>query len=93
VGFPDPLSGTLNMSRRTLSRKLKQDGVTYQELLDDARKEAAEWCLLRTRMPIEAIAERLGYVDASNFSRTFRRWFRKPPGKFRKDRRKTKGRS
>jgi AraC-like DNA-binding protein len=76
----------LNMSRRTLSRKLKQEGVTYQRLLDDVRKEVAEWCLLRTRMPIEAIAERLGYVDASNFSRTCRRWFRKPPGKFRKTR-------
>ena len=76
----------LNVSRRTLSRKLKQEGVTYQRLLDEVRKEVAEWCLLRTRMPIEAIAERLGYVDASNFSRTCRRWFRKPPGKFRKTR-------
>jgi AraC-like DNA-binding protein len=77
----------LNMSPRTLLRKLKQEGVGYQRLLDDARKEVAEWYLLRTRMPIEAIAERLGYVDASNFSRTFRRLFGKPPGKFRNDRR------
>jgi AraC-like DNA-binding protein len=77
----------LNMSPRTLSRQLKQEGVTYQTFLDDARKEVAEWCLLRTRVPIEAIGERLGYIDVSNFSRTFRRWF----GKFRKDRRKTKG--
>ena len=78
----------LNMSPRTLLRKVKQEGVTYQRLLDDARKEVAVWYLLRTRMPIEAIAERLGYVDASNFSRAFRRWFSKPPGKFRNDRRK-----
>jgi AraC-like DNA-binding protein len=77
----------LNMSPRTLLRKLKQEGVSYQRLLDEARKEVAEWYLLRTRMPIETIAERLGYVDASNFSRTFRRWFGKPPGKFRNDRR------
>jgi AraC-like DNA-binding protein len=32
-----------NMSPRTLLRKVKQDGVTYQELLDNARKEEAEW--------------------------------------------------
>jgi AraC-like DNA-binding protein len=74
----------LNISRRTLLRKLKQEGVSYQGLLDDTRKESAEWYLLRTHDPIEAIAERLGYADPSSFSRTFRRWFNKPPGKYRK---------
>ena len=77
----------LNMSRRTLLRKLRQEGASYQRLLDDARKGVAEWYLLRTSEPIQAIAERLGYADASNFSRTFRRWFRKSPDKFRKERR------
>jgi len=80
----------LNMSPRTLHRKLRQEGTTYQMLLDDARKELAEWYLLRTREPIEAIAERLGYADASSFSRTFRRWFETAPGKFRDDRRDTR---
>jgi AraC-like DNA-binding protein len=77
----------LNMSTRTLLRRLKKEGVTYQMLLDDARKEVAEWYLVRTREPIEAIADRLGYADASNFSRSFRRWFGTPPAKFRRDRR------
>jgi AraC-like DNA-binding protein len=77
----------LNMSARTLLRKLKQEGTSYQSLLDDARKHVAEWYLLRTREPIEAIADHLGYADASNFSRTFRRWFGKSPGKFRSARR------
>jgi AraC-like DNA-binding protein len=77
----------LNMSPRTLHRKLRQEGTTYQMLLDDALKELAAWYLLRTREPIEAIAERLGYADASSFSRTFRRWFEMAPGKFRDDRR------
>ena len=77
----------LNMSTRTLLRKLRQEGATYQMLLDDARKELAEWYLIRTRDPIEAIADRLGYADASNFSRSFRRWFGMPPAKFRRDRR------
>lgn len=77
----------LNMSTRTLLRRLKKEGVTYQMLLDDVRKEVAEWYLVRTREPIEAIADRLGYADASNFSRSFRRWFGTPPAKFRRDRR------
>ena len=79
----------LNMSPRTLHRKLRQEGTTYQTLLDDARRELAEWYLLMTREPIEAIAERLGYADASSFSRTFRRWFATAPGRFRDDRRDT----
>jgi AraC-like DNA-binding protein len=77
----------LNMSTRTLLRKLREEGATYQILLDDARKEVAEWYLVRTREPIEAIADRLGYADASNFSRSFRRWFGIPPSKFRRDQR------
>jgi AraC-like DNA-binding protein len=78
-----------NMSSRTLLRKLKQDGATYQEILDTARKEEAEWYLLKTHLRIDAIAERLGYIDASGFSRAFRRWFGKSPGTFRKCRRRT----
>jgi AraC-like DNA-binding protein len=83
----------LNISPRTLLRKLRQDGATYQALLDDTRKEAAEWYLLKTRLPVEAIAERLGYLDASSFSRAFRRWFGKAPGEFRHSRQKTRGKS
>jgi AraC-like DNA-binding protein len=72
-----------SMSPRTLLRKLKQDGATYQELLDDVRKDEAEWYLLKTHLSVEAIAERLGYIDASGFNRAFRRWFGKSPGAFR----------
>jgi AraC-like DNA-binding protein len=78
-----------HMSPRTLLRKLKQDRASYQELLDDARKEEAEWYLLKTHLRIEAIAERLGYIDASGFNRAFRRWFGKSPGTFRKRRQRT----
>jgi AraC-like DNA-binding protein len=82
-----------NMSPRTFLRKLSQDGVTYQALLDDTRKELAEWHLSKTRAPIGQIAERLGYKDLSSFSRAFRRWFGKPPRKFRDDPRKTRDKS
>jgi AraC-like DNA-binding protein len=81
----------LNMSSRTFQRKLRQEGATYQALLDDARKEVAEWYLFKTRLPIEKIAERLGYTDWSSFARAFRRWTGKPPGKFRDDWRKKRG--
>jgi AraC-like DNA-binding protein len=65
----------LNMSPRTLFRRLSEEGISYQQILDEMRKEMAEWYLRKTREPIESIADRLGYADASNFSRTFRRWY------------------
>jgi AraC-like DNA-binding protein len=95
ASFPSSraMARELNMSPRSLLRKLSEDGVTYQALIDDARKELAEWHLSKTRAPIGQIAERLGYKDLSSFSRAFRRWFGKPPRKFRDDTRKTRSKN
>ncbi len=79
----DVLAGHLNVSKRTLIRKLKGQGTSYRELLDDVRKELAAWHLLNTNNPIDNIAEQLGYLDTTNFSRTFRRWYRTTPRDFR----------
>ncbi len=75
----------LYMSNRTLIRKLKAQGTSYQMLLDDVRQELTVWYLRQTEMPVEAIAERLGYQDTSNFSRTCKRWFGLTPREIRKD--------
>ena len=72
-------------SPRTLIRKLKAEDTRYQQLLDDVRSELAAWWLTETQLPIERIAEKLGYQDTSNFSRTFRRWFGMPPLAMRKE--------
>ena len=71
------------MSRRTLIRKLKTEGTSYQDLLDGVRQELAAWYLLETTVAVEQIAERLGCQDPSNFSRTFRRWFGVTPHSMR----------
>lgn len=72
-----------NVSSRTLIRHLREEGTTYQQLLDTVREELACWLLLQTDSSVEAIAERLGYEDTSNFSRTFRRWVGVTPSEFR----------
>lgn len=79
--FPtlDVMAERFAMSTRSLIRKLKAEGTSYQQLLDDVRKEQALWLLQETTLPIEQIAEQLGYQDTSNFSRTFRRWFGQTP--------------
>lgn len=60
------------------------EGVTYQSLLDDAKTEMACWYLKNTALPMSAIAERLGFADDTNFSRSFRRWRQCSPMQYRK---------
>ncbi|WP_136413819.1 AraC family transcriptional regulator [Herbaspirillum sp. ST 5-3] len=83
--FPtcEAIAAERNMSSRTLIRKFKQRGTSYQDLLDEVRKERAQWLLQNTACSLAEIAERLGYFDASNFSRSFRRWFGVSPNVFR----------
>jgi AraC-like DNA-binding protein len=84
-GYPNiaSIAKQLNVSSRTLLRKLKRDGTTFQRLLDEVRKEEAQWYLRKTSRRISDIAEQLGYGDTSNFSRTFRRWFGQSPTRYR----------
>jgi AraC-like DNA-binding protein len=79
-----------HMSSRTLIRKLKTESTNYQTLLDEVRKELACWRILNTDESIEHIAETLGFVDTSNFSRVFRRWLNCTPSEFKTRRSGTK---
>lgn len=72
------------MSPRTLIRKLLQEGFSYQSLLDEAKGELACWYLRNTTLPLSGIADRLGFMDDSNFSRSFRRWRGMTPLAYRK---------
>lgn len=72
-----------HIGERTLMRHLRDEGLSYQGLLDSVREELACWLLVHTELSVEAVAERLGYQDTSNFSRTFRRWLGVTPRAFR----------
>ncbi len=79
----DILASELCMSPRTLRRHLQSHETSYKELLEDERKRVA---LVQVRKPdvsIEALAESLGYSDASSFSRAFKRWYGLSPKNFR----------
>lgn len=75
-GFPtlDALAAEIGISPRTLIRRLRALGTTYQDLRDQSRRDLALWYLRHSDLSVERVAERLGYADTSNFSRTFRRW-------------------
>jgi AraC-like DNA-binding protein len=83
--FPslEVVADNLAMSSRTLRRKLGQQNVRFQDLLDEERRRVAEDLLLHTAMPIQQIAEKCGFSDAQNFAQSFRRWQGMSPSQFR----------
>lgn len=83
--FPnvDDVASELHMSSRTLKRKLQQLGTSYQVILDDLRRGLAVEYLTRSNHAIDEIAALLGYSDASNFARAFRRWTGRNPSDYR----------
>jgi AraC-like DNA-binding protein len=69
----DLVAESLGMSSRSLQRALASQGLSYSQILTDARiRQAAHW-LENSDKPIAEIAFDLAYTDASNFTRAFRR--------------------
>ena len=83
--FPtlEEMSQRLKMGSRTLRRRLVKENLTYQQILDDVRYRLAREYLHGTILPVTEIAELLGFSDAANFRRSFRRWSDKTPSQFR----------
>lgn len=79
------IASQLNMSERSLRRYLKEEDVSYRDLLKESRMELASHYLLQTQLPITTIALHLGFTDTSNFSRAFTRWFAQSPSQFRQE--------
>jgi AraC-like DNA-binding protein len=84
--FPkmDLVSASLGMSVRSLRRKMSEHGVTYQELLDQVRRDLAVDYLRNSLLTVEQIAELVGYGEAASFRKAFRKWTGKAPGEFRR---------
>lgn len=64
----------LRMSSRTLKRRLAGEGVTFLQLREETRHDAACRMLRLTRLPAGEISSLLGYSDCSAFTRAFIRW-------------------
>lgn len=74
----------LNMSTRTLQRRLAEEGVRFTRLLDEARMELAQRYLLRGQASLTEIAHLLGFEEANSFFRFFKRWAGETPADFRR---------
>lgn len=82
----DMIAEQLEMTARTLQRRLSHEGLSYQTLLDEVRHEMARDYLVRTSLPIPDIAMRLGFSEARSFHRSFKHWSGITPGEFRRER-------
>jgi len=78
----DVASG-LGLADRTLQRRLQEESVSFQALLDRTRRELAKQYLAEQRHTLADVADRLGFVDVSNFFRACKRWFGLPPAQYR----------
>ena len=73
----------LNMSQRSLQRRLSEEGATFQQLLEDARRELAHHYLVHSSLELSETAYLLGYENSNSFLRAFHNWEGISPGKWR----------
>lgn len=82
----DIVAGELNITKRTLQRRLKDNNLIYRQLLDEVKKDLAYKLLIskeHQNKSLFEIAFTLGYSDISMFHKHFKRWSGMPPGKYR----------
>jgi AraC-like DNA-binding protein len=77
------LARELHLSTRTLQRRLTEEGITFQRLLEEARGELARHYLLHSFLELNQIAYLLGYEDVNSFFRAFHQWEGTSPGQWR----------
>lgn len=73
----------LRLSKRTLQRRLTEDGITFQQVTEEARRELARHYLLHSSLELNETAYLLGYEDANSFFRAFHGWEGTSPGQWR----------
>ena len=73
----------MNMSTATIKRRLKQEGVSYQQLKNNIRCDIAIERLSKTNDSIQSISDDLNFHDPSAFHRAFKKWTGLSPGAYR----------
>ena len=81
----ETIARKLGLSRQTLFRKLKAEGVTFEQVLDELRRKLALEYLNGKNVSVNETAYQLGFSDAAAFSRAFKRWTGASPRTFMAD--------
>lgn len=79
----EDVAANFNTAPRSLQRKLQDDGTTFQQIADTVRKTLALHYLEAGHYKMKEISTLLGYNEVSAFSRAFKRWTGKAPGRMK----------
>lgn len=75
----------LRMTPHFLQRRLRAEGTSFRDLVDDWRRARALSLVTNTRLPLSEVSEALGYSEQSVFTNAFRRWYGDTPLRYRFD--------
>jgi AraC-like DNA-binding protein len=78
------IASELGISLRTFHRRLAEEGISYQSIVDGMRQSLATELLENTHMDIDQIAERIGFAEATSFRKAFKKWTNRSPTEFRR---------
>ena len=79
------IASSINVSQRSLQRKLKEQGVSFTQLMESTRRELGLQYVRDPQYSFNEVAFLLGFTEPANFSRAFKRWYDKSPSQFRQD--------
>ena len=79
------IASSINVSQRSLQRKLKQQGMSFTQLLESTRRELSLQYVRDPQYSLHEVAFLLGFAEPGNFSRAFKRWYGLPPSQFRQE--------
>ena len=80
----EDVAADMNLSKRTLQRRLQQEMHGFATLRDRVRFNHAIDCLLKKNMSIETTSTYLDFSDRTSFTNAFKRWTNLSPSVFRK---------
>ena len=83
-GTLELVAAALQVSQRTLSRRLAGEGTSFRGLRDAAKRDFAVDRLVKSRQPIDQIASLAGFANTAAFHRAFKAWTGSTPGTYRR---------